>query len=197
MGGDKFMGRMVHRAIDGSETTEDLPDGYASDPVPANAGISVGTSFPLAPTDNQLCFRTDRGILYFWDPTYDLWLSVTLYNEGYTWIQGAGGDGAAGRATIPFEGTYSIFLTRFQEVGFKAVAADWDVKLRYLTAANAAVDIATIDTLPDTGNTNVNRYADINAPLADAAVALEPYVDEVTGTSTLTGNVRLYYRLIG
>ena len=42
----------------------------------AAGGVSSGTSFPVSPSAGDLFFRTDRGILYFYNSTVTKWLSV-------------------------------------------------------------------------------------------------------------------------
>jgi len=41
--------------------------------------IGTGTSFPSSPVDGQIFWRTDRYLLYYWEASLSLWLSVQEY----------------------------------------------------------------------------------------------------------------------
>lgn len=57
-----------------SSNAEVGPFGAASS---GGTNLNPGTSFPVGPSTNDLCFRTDRGLLYYYDGTR--WLTVNEY----------------------------------------------------------------------------------------------------------------------
>jgi hypothetical protein len=158
----------------------------------ANAG--AGVVFPTNPSVGDKFYRTDRVIEYYWNGLY--WVSTQLYRLDFgTWSATA--DVIEFRA-VPYRGTYSVWLEKMECSRFISTAAQWDVLLRYRTAAaNTDVTIASIDGTGFAAAAWGSGSVDIMALAPSDAEVLVGYLDEVTGTATFSGSMTLYYRLAG
>ncbi len=113
------------------------------------AGISAGTSFPGSPSTNDMYFRTDRKLLYFYDGTR--WRTVSEYTLPFFPVVLQGGQSATteiGRAG--FDGTYDAYVTSV-EFSSQVVTTNngsqfWTLTVKKYTPASAATTLASQST---------------------------------------------------
>lgn len=167
-----------------------------------------GTSFPGSPSDRQTFFRTDRDIQYFYDLANTRWLSTAEYTTTFPMQDSAlnaGYTGAAanlGRLSVPFRGTYSILLTRFQVTTLVQTTNNgsnyWTVKLNRADGSDTDTQIGTtIDTSADTAGTQVDHFISPNVVCDSSARQLKLRVDKVSSPLALYISGLLSYRLVG
>jgi hypothetical protein len=170
-------------------------------------GLETGTVFPVSPTADDLFYRTDRNVLYFYDGTR--WLSVTAYEAVGAYNLGAVLPIAAttGSASVwPLVGLSSdIYLLEHQVsffvAGGTALSAShkWVATWRKTDTANA--DTTVVTATIDSGALSTWRtlVTAINALLG--TYATYPWA-RTTWTKTGTpGNLhfgeKFTYRLVG
>lgn len=162
----------------------------------AAGGVASGTSFPGSPANNDLFYRTDRDLLYFYDGTR--WLTVTLYTQTFGAWNGL--TGVAGTDYYaPVNQDYDMWLVDLLASMEHTTSASGN----YFTATLYSKDgstlssaIAAVNGNGNANNTMTRERAAINAALATGADALLIIMSE-TGTATLFGSAMLTYRLIG
>lgn len=173
------------------------------------AYIGKGTSFPTSPDTNDQFYRTDRGILYYYDGTR--WLSIHTGTMTLTWSSTAfnspwsASQSDALNSDSP-EATYGLYLTKanFQFIVNTTfdVSNNWTVTL---TRTNQSADntVATIPTyLAGTRTAAGTRYA-VEQNINTALLASDMYKiradltkNNAPGTLVLR-MVIVNYRLIG
>lgn len=154
----------------------------------------VGTSFPGTPAADDLFYRTDRDLMYFYDGSR--WLS--------TWIGELRFRDAAASASsfdsyshVPFLGTYGLYLERFYTSYLRVGAGEWDIILSWYSLTNAQTVLLTVDGAGATDTNWIAASTAIGAVLDANAKAFKVSTNEISGTSTLYGGSALTYRLIG
>lgn len=176
----------VDVSVAGSVATIDITGGSGS-------GVPSGTSFPGGPATDDLFYRTDLDLLFFYNGT--LWLTV---NEYQTDIFHHGGNGLTADANLigfPIIADGDTYLTRFFGSTWVSATAIWNVNLIPLTTALAAgTTIATLTTSGDAANTVVRKSATINALVANTTFMMQVVFDETSGSATFIGAVSLRYR---
>lgn len=186
-----------------SNTATEYMDGTGnwSTPAGSGGGISSGTSFPGSPSNNDLFYRTDRDLLYFYDGTR--WLTVQQFETGPGWVEAAAPLAAtATLARWPVRADYGTYLERwniktFQTNGTPA-SNNMSVVLARVTSANAATTLTSFTTNADSANTWVAHDSSGIAGVLDASAVTLRVV--ATETGTVTGFIAVQtitYRLIG
>lgn len=168
------------------------------------SGISAGTSFPGSPSTNDLCFRTDRGILYFYDGTR--WLSVAQYYEilspdpSAARPQTSSGNGITGGSPSP---NYDWWMEAFEVAWYIQTTNDgskyWTATLRKHAADDTATTVVTITSAADTASNDILKEGSIAALLDHTTY--KAFTVVMTKTST-PGNfywqsMKIRYRLVG
>lgn len=155
----------------------------------SGTSLNPGTSFPGSPSTNDLCFRTDRAILYYYDGTR--WLSVNQFqielkreDSGFTWPITATTI-PVHRGIPPFGDTYDIWMetwhTNIAVATTNTGSAYWTCNLaKYNSALGGDTSIASFNTSADAANTAINKEITIGALLG----SFEGFYTDVTKTST-------------
>lgn len=182
--------------------TETLVSGGAG-----SGGISSGTSFPGGAASNDLFYRTDRDLLYFYDGTR--WVTVSTYRAE---LSGAG-DVAQGQTNTTacyarssvHHTTYDLYLMSLYATTYVATTNNgtnyWTVSLGNPSAAQADFTnvLVTFNTSAHTANNWTTTETAINAAMGTSRKVLSLGTSSgKTGTPGglyLTGFVE--YRLIG
>ncbi len=183
--------------------------GDIGDLTPAEVGaLFAGTSFPSSPADRQTFYRTDRDIQYFYDLANTRWLSVQEFVQTFpmTNLALTSGETAAasnsGRLSVPFRGTYSILLTRFQISANVQTTNDgsnyWTIKLNRADTDDNDVQIgSTMDTSAQAVGKWVDQFISPNVVLDATARLLKLRVDKVGSPQQLLITGLLSYRVVG
>lgn len=176
--------------------------GAVTGPLAAATGVPSGTGFPGGPSDNDLFYRTDRDLLYFYDGTR--WLTVTLYDLPIPLTDAATlpiSATSACRITAPHAAVYDLwiqdFQTAFQVVGGTALSASHKWVLT-LVKSPAETTIGTITI--DSGSLNVWR--DSGQIAIDALLGTTQFAIAVVATKTGTPGTLFFmptitYRMVG
>jgi hypothetical protein len=188
-----------------SNTATEYMDGTGnwSTPAGSGGGISSGTSFPGSPSNNDLFYRTDRDLLYFYDGTR--WLTVAEYDLGVGWVDTAAAlSGTNTLARWPVRQDYGMYLTRWNVVTFMTngtpASNNMTVVLARVNSSNIATTIASFvnnDAVLDAASTWGNHDQAIGAVLDSGARSLRVVATEA---GTVTGFIcaeSVAYRLIG
>jgi len=178
--------------------------GAVTSPFSAGTGTNLnpGTSFPGSPANNDLCYRTDRDILYFYDGTR--WLSVDLYRHdinSLTTVQTTSGT-TWGRIAL-WHTTYDVWLENFYCCTFTGAtntgAAFWTFALKKYQADFATSStVASRATSADGANTTTTGEVAIGALFVPATYKVLQVEGTKTGSPSgihFWGGVS--YRLVG
>jgi hypothetical protein len=170
----------------------------------ANAGASgvpAGTSFPASPSTNDLYFRTDRGILYFYDGTR--WLSLTLYQRpmppSITGAISTNTTAERGPSISDFASIYVVEWHALATVNSTNNASNyWTYTLRRVTAAGVGNTLATVNTSADSaGQFTAHAATGINTVVTSS----DPMFDTQTTKTGSPGTTQVwsvvFYRLVG
>jgi len=189
------------------ESEKAVANGYASldasamVPVTQIRSVNAGTSFPVSPTTNDQFFRTDRGLLYYWDGTR--WLTVQVYKKSlipktlpdYT-ANGTFLYAVAEDATN-FWVTDAVILSRISTAGDASNYWTFDLQSIDNTGGGVVATLATRNTQADSTVFHDNRVT-IGALFGTAATWMI-----LKGTKTgAPGNIQwltceVNYRLVG
>lgn len=168
----------------------------------AGSGVPSGTSFPGSPSTNDLYFRTDRGLLYFYDGTR--WLTVAEYSESLGNLDtnqplSVNGSLKWGATDLGDNGQW---ITRIAAVNFVATTNNgsnfWTLQLTSRSATATAHNLgSTWSTAADTNDQFVKHVTTVGAAVTSGDTHFV-----ITGTKTSSpGNIytmaTVYYRLIG
>jgi len=159
--------------------------------------LHPGTSFPGSPANNDLCYRTDRDLLYFYDGTR--WLTVNEYqiDAAFLGTSGISADNA-GAFLFPVLSDGSIYLTKFFANTYVSATAIWLVELYAVASAgNAETLITSLSTSGDSAGAGTRHETDINALVANGTFMLRIGFNETTGSAVFTGAASLRYRRVG
>lgn len=162
-------------------------------------GIPAGTSFPGSPSSNDLFYRTDRDLLYFYDGTQ--WLTVNLF-EAQLFQEQLAGQSATGTAGYwAVDSTYGMYLVdvccSLFVNGTNSGTSFWTLAIARGNSANSYTDIATADTSADAGSTWLRKTLAINAVLDSTARVLRWRPVKTSTPGNLHAPATLRYRLIG
>jgi hypothetical protein len=186
-----------------SNTATEYMDGTGNWSTPAGSGgsgISSGTSFPGSPSNNDIFYRTDRDLLYFYDGTR--WLTVNEYDMGPGWVDTAAAlSGTNTLARWPVRQDYGMYLTRWSAVTFQTNGTPgtnfMTVVLARLDAANAANTEGSFTTNADTASNWVNHDQALNVVLNSSARSIRSVATESGAVTGFICAETLHYRLIG
>ena len=175
--------------------------GTVSDPYTGASGIDSGTSFPGTPSNNDIFYRTDRDLLYFYDGTR--WLTANLYDLPIPPTDAALPFSAtsACRVTSPHAAVYDLWLEDFQSafhvVAGTALSAShkWVITL-VKSPAESTIATITID------SGSLNAWRDSGQIAIDALLGTTQFALSAVATKTGTpGNLftmpTLTYRMVG
>jgi hypothetical protein len=127
------------------------------------SGIAAGTSFPGSPSGGDLFFRTDRGLLYFYDNTNSRWLTVNEYTLPWVTRVAISNTGISATSSVAHSATTgsdgNMWLTAFRiQCYVQTSAADasnrWEVALNTRNAANTTTTQTSVNVNSQTANTN-------------------------------------------
>jgi hypothetical protein len=197
------VGRLARQLDDNSlwMLTDDDPETWVQ-VGGGGSGYDEGTSFPGSPATGDKFYRTDRNLLYYYDGTR--WLTVTLYIGTYapgdTTVPPFSAASAAIGYTLP-DPDYGTYLVDFQAVtgvyGTNDGSNYWTIEFRRRNAANTGASITSFDTSGDTASNWVHHDVAINAVLDATAKLIEVQIAKVGGPANLYCSPRFTYRLIG
>lgn len=164
--------------------------------LPFNAGLTSykGTSFPVSPSTNDLFYRTDRALEYYYDGTR--WLTTfTIPVETQAFLSVNADTTVYG--SIPYAGTYSVWLDSWSTSMRRSAAGEWDFELGWVDSANV---ITTLDTQDGSGDSDATWYArsrSLGSVLTASARAISFVANEISGSALFSGAATLYCRLVG
>jgi len=193
--------RFLFLGEDGKLHVKDAANAVSDPYTAGGGGISSGTSFPGSPANNDLYYRTDRDLLYFYDGTR--WLTVNLYRSelptlltnGTISINGAFSRGAT------FEGDYDIWVEKFYGMvyvpGTNNGSNYWTCSLVSVTSAIATTTLGSFDTSADTGSTFAGHSASVGALLGTNKTAIQAEGAKTGSPANATGYFAYTYRLVG
>lgn len=161
-------------------------------------GIDEGTAFPGSPVADDLFYRTDRNLIYFYDGTR--WLTVNLYESHFGWSQ-AGLTSDQGVAYFPVDSTYALYLveliTSSIVIGTNNGSNFWEMELVRIDTSNTQTEIGVTSTVADTAGQWVRHTLSVNAVLDSGARVLYLRGDETGSAGTLSFGAAIRYRYIG
>lgn len=165
-----------------------------------SSGISKGTSFPGSPGTNDIYYRTDRSLLYFYDGTR--WLTVNQYSE-----HPPAADGLIPLTITnvshrwPDVGSYDVYLEKVEHVTF---ASNLSAGARYWTVdvipTSATADLTSLGSFSISGDSNstwTRHDLTVNAVLDSTLRHIRWSVTKVSTPNGLYLLPRLIYRLVG
>lgn len=166
-------------------------------------GFGAGTSNPGSPSTGDLYFRTDLGLLIYYDGTR--WLTVNQFREPMASepvslaSHSVTGD-TVGRLS-PWHTTYDIWLEDFYSTTLVVTTNDgtkfWTVTLDKRDAANAATTIVSYNTSADTPSQWTTRKTAIGALLSPSTYkALNTVVTKTSTPGNIIAVTSLAYRLV-
>lgn len=166
------------------------------------SGVPEGTAFPGSPTADDLFYRTDRNLIYFYDGTR--WLTIHEYDMGVGHVSAAGAFAATATAgRHPVRQDFGIYLTRWAVVSFVSTTNNgtnfWTVELQRRDTSNTgtAIDSFSTGTGPDAADTWVNHDQVIDAVLDSSARELQVVWTKTLNPGTILAPGTILYRLIG
>ena len=173
------------------------PQGGAGLTGAAGTTIAKGAANPGAPALNDLFYRTDLGLLIYYDGTR--WLTV---NE-YGWIA-ASPMGVTVTSTeisrFPIDSDYNTYLTRLAastDVATTNTGANyWTINLYGVTAAGAFVLIVAFNTAADTADVWARHPQVINALCNTTYLHLSVLVNKTGAPGVLYSSLNMGYRKI-
>jgi len=166
----------------------------------AGSGVSAGTSFPGSPATNDMYFRTDRSLLYFYDGTR--WLTVQEYIVPISVQDLLQGSVTTSPQTLGYvqldNGTYDLYVTRIAcsttILTTNSGSAYWTMDFKRNPSATS---LGSFNTSADTANTNTRHNVTVNALVGTS----DRYIN-VTATKTGSPGAPyvisdLIYRMVG
>lgn len=163
-----------------------------------SGGYTTGTSFPGSPSTNDLCYRSDRAIEYYYDGTR--WLSTQIHfvpipNTDFLLPRTATTLGMC-RAANPWAALYAIYVVDAVFHNFITATSTWTLAI-IDNDASVATTLATRSTSGDAINTHLSNRVSVNAVVASTVDNLQGEATLVSGTASLYCSFGLTYRLIG
>jgi hypothetical protein len=178
--------------------------------------LSIGTfsgSFPSSPVDNLRVYRSDRDLLYYYDSTLAVWLTVQEYQLTMTDLR-IGADNTltsvnttgseATWALLPLQGTYNTLITGMwfyiSKTGTHDVTNNYTVALKTFDYSNAAITLTSWGSNTETAARFEKTYGTVLATSGTSGAAPNRLTVRVLKTGT-PGNMSLgiiiKYRLVG
>jgi hypothetical protein len=169
-----------------------------------SGGVTVGTSFPGSPSDNDLYYRSDLPCgLYRYESTGTMWLCSTLHEVQWSVRTALGTGIAATTATMSNAPTLMSDGDMWVEdfIGSLFVnttnngTSYWTVEVYKLTGANSPTQIGQISTISNAPDTWVEERVAIDAIVQGSAhVALRWGATRVSSGGTFFPVVTLTWR---
>lgn len=166
-----------------------------------SSGIGTGTSFPGSPATNDLFFRTDRGLLYYYDGTR--WVTVNEYDQSLAVLDVL--EPVSATNPILFgtrvQGNNGIYVTNLDCSTFSSGTNNgtnyWTYQLVRRTSTSTDTNVgSSFNTSADTANAWTRHDVAIGvAVTADEMWVLK--VTKVSAPSTAYAAANVRYRLIG
>ena len=193
----------VSAAADDADTSLVRPvDWNATHTLTGTGGLSSGTSFPVSPTTDDVFYRTDRRLLYFWDGTR--WLTTNLYREHLSLGTASQTVAFTVGRLAPWYTTYDLWMETFHGITNAAATNNgsnyWLFTLRkYQSNFSTNTSLGTIDTSADTAATGTLHTTNVNALLVPATyILVQVEATKIASPGALTGySFALTYRLVG
>lgn len=159
-----------------------------------------GTSFPSSPITDDLFYRTDRDLLYFYDGTQ--WLTVNVYAQHVSEFVFSGTGTAP---MIPIRTDYAVYVTKIVTSYNVATTHDgsnhWSITWRAYEATRTTQTTLNADVTTWAASTAANTWATIELvpttpnPTNRAFLMMGATKVGSPGNATIAAN--FYYRLIG
>ena len=129
-----------------------------------------GASFPAHPSDGQLFYRTDRRIIYEYNNSASLWLSIERHYQSVGSYQSAisVSGTSAGKGTVGEDIYIEKWLATTQVGGTNNSSNKWTLTLYKQSPAEVSTSITSFDTGSD-GSSATPHSVSINASLASAS----------------------------
>ena len=185
------------------ETSHDALDHTGLTGVGGGSGISSGTSNPGSPTAGDLFWRTDLGLMIYYDGTR--WLTTTEYRMTPVTRDAVAGGYTSSKtmANMAVDPTFDTYVTtilcRGLIIGGTALSAShkWEVVLYKSPTALSYTAVTTMTFDSGTLSTVLNRDATVNTAMTVASAAMCYLAADKTGTpGTFYPHVEVRYRLI-
>lgn len=124
--------------------------------------VGTGSAFPVPAATNQLWFRTDRGILYYYDGTR--WLSQQEYSvplTAYSFFPSAGtANGTIGLGIVPHDFGGGLYLTRLKTWTNTVAPNGGGIFWTFNFLNSAGTNLGTFNTNADTAATDSEHDLD-------------------------------------
>ncbi len=165
-----------------------------------DASFTKATSMPGSPATNQMCFRTDLGLLFYYDGTR--WLTTELFVYPLDLINPSQGVTSFAQQMMPVQ-ILDMWLDSIKVWATATVnnsgSAYWTATLQKYTAAGTPTSITSVNTqTATTANTSVLLSSSIGAALGGSTYHRIILDWASTGSSgNLQALGQLLYRLIG
>jgi len=163
-------------------------------------GVPAGTSFPGSPATNDLYFRTDRGLLYYYDGTR--WLTVQEYAISISMQDLLTGTSTVSPQTAAYmvldNATYDLYVTRIacqtNVLTTNSGTSYWTIAF---TRRPSNTSLGSFNTSADTASTPTRHNVTVNALTGTT----DKYLD-ITATKTVTPGApyilaTIFYRMVG
>lgn len=161
-------------------------------------GLESGTSFPGGPSTDDLFYRTDRDLIYFYDGTR--WLTANLYIHSLMVVP------ASLSATIQFfsvpptELGYDVWMEDLLATMYASGlsgSAYWQLDLYTWDGSTQGSPIATVSNVSGTSSAFVRKIDTIDALLGTGMDAFDLTATKVSTPGNLIAGATLTYRLVG
>jgi hypothetical protein len=175
-------------------------DDYSDEGTPGGGGIDSGTSFPGSPSTNDLFFRTDRGLIYYYDGTR--WLTVTLYTQTIE-SQRVVTPLSSGNffETAVWTEDYDQYIVDFRATVYVLTtntgSAYWTLNLNSLDGGAAATLLVSVNTSAISANAWTRLKGTVNALLGTGKDGIEAEFTTTGSPGTLYVSSMVTYRLVG
>lgn len=188
----------VSAVSDGGDTTLVRPsDWNANHTGSLVQPFASGTSFPGGPATNDFFFRTDRGLLYYYDGTR--WLTVTLYEHFLGQMTGISATSTEVHSPV-WAGLYDQYLVDLITVMFAASGlsgtAYWTIEAYSYDAGSGSL-LATTTNQSGTNAQYAYKRTAINALIGTGADSLSTRAVKTSTPGNFTGGSMITYRLVG
>lgn len=191
--------------LSGSSTTVNINSGTGmtvSSIITGQKGINISSSsFPASPSTGQLFFRSDLGLLCFWNGTY--WLTVTEYSAEFARIQNI--SATTTYPSINLSEEFRPFITKICGNANTQTTLNstnyWNISFRTLNQAYSVADVLWAPDLTPAGGwtIGVDRYFanGINRISSNnPAARLDIVVTKVGNPGVFSYEATIFYRFI-